>query len=131
MGLTITQEEFSASMKKFIDKSKSLYDGWEIAEVQDVKYIKLLKQTVVETNLIHSGKNDKDMDWSETSHNSPNENEIVSELTNITLEYHIVYSVSYCVPVLYLRGFNSFGSVLRIDQLIKGGLFTEKQNFMS
>ena len=129
MGLTITQEEFSASMKKFIDKSKSLYDGWEIAELQDVKYIKLLKQIVVKTNLIHSGKNDKDIDCSETlSHNSPNENDIVSELTNITLEYNIIYSVSYCVPVLYLRGFDSFGSVLRIDQLIKCGLFEEKQN---
>merc|ERR1712080_480171 len=41
----------------------------------------------------------------------------------LSLEYHVIYSISYCVPVLYIRGFDSLGGVLRVGKLIKNGRF--------
>ena len=127
LGLTITQDEFLASASKFKEKSDKLYDSWEIIEFQGVKYLKLLNQRIIPCKLIHSENDHKDI-TSVTTVQCKNSNEEISyetEMVNISLEYNIIYSVSYCVPVLYLRGFDSFGRVLRLDELIKQGLFSK------
>ena len=125
VGFTITQEEFLISANKFIEKSNQLYDGWERNEFKGVTYLKLLKHRMVKSNLIHSEKDDKDISSLPTVEcTSVVEDSTLRDLTNISLEYNILYSVSYCVPVLYLRGYDSFGCGLRLDDLIKSGLFS-------
>ena len=130
VGFTLSEEEYLVSMKKFLIKSDKLYDGWEIAEFKDVKYLKLAKQRLIRNSLVTSEKEDiQNIACEETLHcNSLKaENSNIAKKANvISLEYHVIYSISYCVPVLYLRGFDSMGSLLRIDQLIKNGLFSNK-----
>jgi len=125
VGFTITHEEFLTSANKFIEKSNQLYDGWERNEFKGVTYLKLLKHRMVKSHLIHSEKGDKDISSLPTVEcTSSVEDSKLSDLTNISLEYNILYSVSYRVPVLYLRGYDSFGCGLRLDDLIKSGLFS-------
>ena len=125
VGFTITNEEFLTSANKFIEKSNQLYDGWEKNEFKGVTYLKLLKHRMVKSNLIHSEKDDKNISsLPSVECTSVVEDSKLSDLTNISLEYNILYSVSYCVPVLYLRGYDSFGCGLRLNDLIKSGLFS-------
>ena len=125
VGFTITHEEFLISANKFMEKSNQLYDGWERNEFKGVTYLKLLKHRMVKSTLIHSEKGDKDISSLPTVECcSVVEDNTPRDLTNISLEYNILYSVSYCVPVLYLRGYDSFGCGLRLDDLIKSGLFS-------
>merc|ERR1712126_401061 len=107
------------------EKSNQLYDGWERNEFKGVTYLKLLKHRMVKSTLIHSEKSDKDIASLPTVEcSSVVEDSTPRDLTNISLEYNILYSVSYYVPVLYLRGYDSFGCGLRLDDLIKSRLFS-------
>lgn len=132
VGFTLSNEEYLSSMSKFIVKSDKLYDEWEIAEFKDVKYLKLSKQRVIRNNIVAPEKGDvQNITCEQTLHCNSSlgeENSNFGGQANvISLEYHIIYSISYCVPVLYIRGFDSSGSLLRIDQLIKNGLFCNIQ----
>lgn len=128
LGFTITQEEFLRSAKTFIEKSDKLYDGWEMAESNGVQFIKLVTQRRISMNSeISKGKQtepklefEQIMD-SEILPGSASMDYNISDI--MFLEYHVIYSISYCVPVLYLRGFDSAGSALRVDKLILNGQF--------
>ena len=129
LGFTITQDEFISSAKIFADKSKKLYDGWQIAEQNGVKFLRLEKQMILENNMEHSVREQTKVmrEYKPPLNLEPctnNESSGSCEASNlISLEYHVIYSISYCVPGLYIRGFDSLGGVLRVDKLIKKGIF--------
>ena len=106
LGFTITSQEFLLSAKTFIEKSDKLYDGWVLTEEKGTPFIKLI--TIQKMDVKDEGK----------------ENKVCS---NISLEYHIVYSVSYCVPVLYMRAFDPTGRGLPVDKLILKGQISREQ----
>ena len=127
-GFTITQEEFTRSAKMFAEKSDKLYDGWQIAERNGVIFLRLEKQIMennVKNPVYEQTKETQEYKKSINLESCLNEESSgLCEVSNlISLEYHVIYSISYCVPVLYIRGFDSLGGVLRIDKLIKKGRF--------
>lgn len=109
-GFTITPEEFVLSAKAFVEKSDKLYDGWVLTEEKGTPFIKLI--TTQKMDVKDEGK----------------ESEVC--FNTISLEYHIVYSVSFCVPVLYMRAFDSTGGGLPVDKLILKGQISGEQDFI-
>ena len=135
VGFTLTQDQFTSAAKNFIEKSDKLYDGWVLEEYKEIPYLKLLLQRKTTKHpkkdyitQVGDRKND------ELSNNSAKERDcaalnINTEFDFVFLEYHVIYSVSYSVPVLYIRGYDAFGGMVRIDKLIvDGGLAPNQQN---
>jgi len=133
VGFTVTQDEFLHSAENFIQKSDVLYDGWSMAECNGVKFMKLVTQRMIETNEEDTQPTLRENEQVDQHFNASAEclNESCRKSKNpqsvMFLEYHVIYSVSYSVPVLYLRGFDAVGGVLRIDKLIKNGEFFNDQ----
>lgn len=106
--LTMTWEEFQNDCRNFIHLSETFEDRWELVSISsDVgqAYLKITEK--VEEDM----KNTYDGDQSE-------EQELEEQLESpscfvcktkelITVEYHVVYSVSYQVPMLFFRGYRS------------------------
>ena len=107
VGFTLTQDEFIAATKNFIEKSDKLYDGWVFEEYKEIPYLKLL----VQRKITNHAKKDYITQVGAIDDNLSNNSAKVcdcaaldtnTDLDVVFLEYHVVYSVSYSVPVLYL-----------------------------
>ena len=133
LGFTMTQKEFVQSANTFVEKSDKLYDGWVLAESNGVQFLKLVTQRKMDINseiseCNHSERNIEFAQFMESEVVPVDANKEPSNVSDIMLlEYHVIYSISYCVPVLYLRAFNSVGGALRIDKLILSGHFFNHQ----
>ena len=130
VGFTLTQNEFITAAKNFIEKSDKLYDGWILEEYKEMPYLKLLVQRKT-TN--HPKKQVGDRKNNDIPNNSAKDCDCAALDTNtgvdlVFLEYHVIYSTSYSVPVLYVRGYDAFGGMVRIDKLIVDGGLTPNQH---
>ena len=130
VGFTLTQDEFITAAKNFIQKSNKLYDGWVLEEYKEMPYLKLLVQRKT-TN--HPKKQVGDRKNNDIPNNSAKDCDCAALDTNtgvdlVFLEYHVIYSTSYSVPVLYVRGYDAFGGMVRIDKLIVDGGLTPNQH---
>ena len=119
IGFTITQDEFLHSAENFIQKSDKLYDGWSLSECKGEKYLKLVTQKRVQDDENNQYEPHDKNQQSDNETAQTNKSKVLQSV--MFLEYHVIYSVSYSVPVLYLRGYNSIGGGLRIDKLIQKG----------
>ncbi|EDW01188.1 GH21294 [Drosophila grimshawi] len=86
---TLTWPEFLKEAKQFLDKSHELNDNWELVEKDDQEPNSFLRYS----------------------------QKIKCKVSNdlINIEYHIVYSVSYQVPMLYFQAHRSDGSLLDVE----------------
>ncbi|XP_032292209.1 ubiquitin-like-conjugating enzyme ATG10 isoform X1 [Drosophila virilis] len=89
MNATLTWPEFLSQAKQFLDISQQLNDSWQLYKKDDEEPNSFLKYT----QKIKCKAND--------------------ELINV--EYHIVYSVSYQVPMLYFQAHRSDGRLLDLE----------------
>lgn len=128
MSGTLEKERFYALAKEFIAVSSTLGDSWymktvKIGEVEDGY---LVKRQIIPCF------NQKPEDEDEGKSQSPLEDisespdmeadESAAELVIphqefYTFEYHIIYSESYSVPVLYFNGYHSDGRPLSLEEV--------------
>ncbi|ALC42268.1 CG12821 [Drosophila busckii] len=85
--VSITWKDFLSQIKQFMDMSRQLDDSWSIYE--------------------------KDMEEPNTFLQYTQKLKCKNEL--ISVEYHIVYSISYQIPMLYFQAHRSDGSMLNIE----------------
>nr|AWV66634.1 ubiquitin-like--conjugating enzyme ATG10 [Brachionus rotundiformis] len=87
MSSTIPRSVFNDNIREVYSKSSKLGDNWNLI--------------VFDKNIIYLEKKEQQM----------YQNEI------ITIVYHIIYSESYAVPVLYLNISKSNGSIFKYDEI--------------
>ena len=132
VGFTLTQDEFIAATKNFIEKSDKLYDGWVFEEYKEIPYLKLLVQRKITNHpkkdyITQVGGIDDTLSNDSAKVCDCAALETNTDLDVVFLEYHVIYSVSYSVPVLYVRGYDAFGGMVRIDKLIVDEGFAPNQ----
>lgn len=127
---TITYEEFFACVQEFLGYSDALGDGWKLREAglgpNHVVHYLAKRSTVVlqktapacddEIDITTTEEEDEDVgvaDLTTQRHDTAEE----SRSTVLTCEYHVIYSSSYQVPVLYFTASYSNGKLALLSDL--------------
>ena len=129
-------DQFGKEVTNFLDKSNSLKEGWQRDKTDDSpECVYLHKKTVKSLNLNKLDTKLKPPEQGDTKTTDDQFEDLSIEMglegeddqatlpqdqTNselITLEYHIVYSTSYGVPVLYFNAHKQNGKLLSLDEL--------------
>jgi ubiquitin-like-conjugating enzyme ATG10 len=103
--MSITEEEFKEKALEFLEISGKLNDGWRSCQKDSSIYlvktqkIQRISQSLKFTENLpseNSGVEDEDPSCSENA---------IEQFCVLTAEYHLVYSTSYQVPVIYFNFF--------------------------
>ena len=133
----LTLEEFREEVNNFVLKSDLLHDGWFKAQTnsspESIHLVKkIVKSLPINTEppkeaarLLPVPPSDVSFDEEEELRQDEEEDDssvikptpYVPFHTMITLEYHIVYSTSYQVPVLYFNAYKPNGRLLTLEEL--------------
>nr|XP_019559844.2 ubiquitin-like-conjugating enzyme ATG10 [Aedes albopictus] len=123
---TLTEQQFTDAAEQFSELSRRLDDGWELikSECGATVYLrKRLKQTL--NTAIGTGRSASDEDDSGLLVEDPSladgaVNSVSKQEDVYQFEYHVVYSVSYQVPVLYFNAYKCDGTMLRLEEAWDG-----------
>ncbi|XP_055587032.1 ubiquitin-like-conjugating enzyme ATG10 [Uranotaenia lowii] len=119
-GGTLTPEQFSTAATQFLSLSRRIGDCWELVESPVHGTNDYLRKSVKQKLLIGSrtivAENTID-DEDELSQNDPSELKVAHDQSELVqFEYHVVYSVSYQVPMMYFNVYKSNGTQLRLEE---------------
>ncbi|CAG8460009.1 9513_t:CDS:2 [Diversispora eburnea] len=109
----LTRREFEISAKSFIEQSRKAGDieTWNWVE----------HEKVTNKNSVKTMDEDEDEDDEILECEDPNELTTLNNPYNpedyLTVDYHIIYSTSYKVPVLYFNSYHNDGTSLLIDEI--------------
>lgn len=101
--MTLRLEEFKKCAKEFLSLSSSIGDDWSMKRT-DKDYFYLEKRNIVHNLTAHNSKN------SEVHNPDPEDGFSV-------MVYHVIYSLSYSVPVLYFNAYHENGKLLSLDEI--------------
>ena len=129
---TITYEQFLACAQEFLSYSDALGDGWELRKAglgpNHVVHYLAKKSTVVlqkatpasacddEIDIITT-EEDEDVGTVDLTSTRRRMTAEESDYTVLTCEYHVIYSSSYQVPVLYFTASYSNGKLALLSDL--------------
>ncbi|KAL9695633.1 hypothetical protein quinque_014918 [Culex quinquefasciatus] len=104
---TLTQATFTTAAKQFLELSQKYQDSWEL--VQSPSWPSYLRKSVQQQLTRLTGTTDDD-DLAEFEEVELDEDPSAAQVDTVTtdlyrFEYHVVYSISYQVPVLYFNVF--------------------------
>lgn len=114
--------DFLKSANDFLEISKSLNDNWNLVEKDNDEgntYL-VYKQKINVSLLPHDEKLSNELEELEIE--IPNEESsrtFVNTEELLEIEYHVVYSISYQVPVLYFKGFRNDGKPINLEDAWK------------
>lgn len=110
--------EFLQCVNHFLQISDVINDGWVLKSYQDNVYLyKSLIQCLKVDN-----ECSKDLEEFNDTHLDSVEDSQCADDSHVNFrkwEYHIIYSLSYQVPVIYFNVWNSNGQLLSLDELWK------------
>ena len=111
----ITKEQFYSMISDLVKRSDAVFDGWKINEKHDKKYV--CKKVALNQSRTHTSALDGECVLDMDDHVDPDSSTLTeSEQVNIlTYDFHIVYSESYSVPVLYFNVYTDSGMLLSVD----------------
>ncbi|KAK2569689.1 Ubiquitin-like-conjugating enzyme ATG10 [Acropora cervicornis] len=128
---TLSREEFEKEVDDFLETAKNAKDSWHVEFSQGkrrAKYLvkhdfKLRNHTVTEDDVARQSIEDKNWGLKAEDDNdscalSVNHSSNVNE-EFIKYEYHIVYSHSYGVPVLYFTASQQDGKLVNLEEIWK------------
>ncbi len=127
---TVTYDEFDQQARNFAEKAKGLQDGWGLREVDggphngQVYLVKKQVQELRQEKLTEKSSSLEDLagDTTELSDHGDlatlaSRTEAVARTIQVHVEYHIVHSYSYLVPVLYWNASYSDGKQLTLEDI--------------
>lgn len=106
MGRTLTEFEFKTAARQFYNYSQQLLDSWELVETSSTNAVYLKKQWKQSLNL-SIDFNTEEIECDEIHIQDVSIVMPADDLPLYNCEYHIVYSISYQVPVLYFNIYKS------------------------
>ncbi|XP_055919202.1 ubiquitin-like-conjugating enzyme ATG10 [Eupeodes corollae] len=116
---SMTWSDFLNSANQFIKLSKAYQDNWNLVEKDNTEgntylvYKQKIKIKIPEVKETSSDLTDFDIEELNRDDASTVDADKIEELFEI--EYHVVYSTSYQVPVLYFRGSRSDGKPIGLE----------------
>ncbi|XP_058446235.1 ubiquitin-like-conjugating enzyme ATG10 [Malaya genurostris] len=113
---TLTEQEFLAAARQFLNFSLQIHDDWELIESQSGTAY--LKKSIVQSLVIPTSENEESLN--ELLEDDPSLSKPMSCLDFYNFEYHIIYSTSYQVPVLYFNVHKSNGTLLKLEEAWAG-----------
>ena len=133
MNGTLTEEKFNEQCKALVSFSDKIKDGWELrSDVDDIYIVKKVKIPVVfredsdnnpdvfsNTTSTKDTDSDEDSSECEMTLEDPDPCSFFPSSQLVTFEYHVVYSTSYTVPVLYFNAWFSTGKLLTVEEIWK------------
>lgn len=115
---SISEEDFLTSAHSFLTLSTGNVDIWELKKVPN-KGSYLQKKTCQRLKIHHEENSQELHDFKELQDNTDSSTVTVkdAEEEDLTFEYHVVYSPSYGVPVLYFNIYRQDGSLLSLVEV--------------
>ncbi|KAK2583811.1 hypothetical protein KPH14_009709 [Odynerus spinipes] len=114
---TISWDEFLENAKSFVTISDQISDGWQLRGEQEVPaqaYLVRQKKHFILNETTAENSSDTE-NWAEQLCKDPYEAPTPNERP-LVVEHHILWSMSYSVPVLYFNGWKSdFPGINRIS----------------
>ncbi|XP_023232880.1 ubiquitin-like-conjugating enzyme ATG10 isoform X2 [Centruroides sculpturatus] len=108
MSSTLELEDYKKVVNEFLEKSADLGDGWSRKAIKEEDGYSYLVKTIRKMENLDKGNlnsDDNQTDFSEVNDSI------------VTYEYHIVYSLSYAVPVMYFTAWKEDGSTLLLEEI--------------
>lgn len=136
---TISYEEFKTACMEFLELSKKLGDTWKLrSDIQDkdgvcihkIQCIKNRSSDGHEDKTASKGDGQLEMEEKEES-SDPSVMETHHTTHFTTYDYHIVYSLSHFVPVLYFNAWHSSGQLLTLDEVWEGVDVTHREQILN
>lgn len=114
----LTRQEFESSIQAFEQRARKVVPDqeWQLKQDITLSYKYLVRKCTLPTTAFPcvediDDKSGIDQDISDEATIE------LPDITTLQIEYHVVYSSSYQVPVLYFNAYYSNGSVLTKDEL--------------
>lgn len=127
--MSMSWEEFLKYVSQFVELSDKLNDGWKCVKYEEIPGGLYVTKKVVTTGCVTGDKDvfnsrisgvdemtmedDEDSDFKDSY-------SCVKVQNMLTWEYHIMYSISYGVPVLYFNIWDSGGKLIGIEEIWNG-----------
>lgn len=113
MNGLLLYSEFIEQAKEFIELSNKFGDSWKLESNSNNKECGtyLLYNQKISTNFVSLTE--------ETTSDKQNEIENQSNTEIINIQYHIIYSLSYQVPILFFKAYFSNGSIISLENAWK------------
>lgn len=106
MSAVLSWESFDSAAKQFLAISEKFNDEWRLTPTKDeIVTFYLVKKTTVPVYNQSTGECE--------------EPSLPIPVQLISYEYHIIYSQSYAVPVLYFNAYKQDGMLLKLDEIWK------------
>lgn len=122
--MVLSWENYLDCLNHFLTVSASVNDGWQMIDKSDSELEKLpencyLMKKVVESCATSYSEKDKPLSFEENIEQDTSSLQSSSKQGFETLvwEYHILYSTSYSVPVLYFNVRNTAGKLLPLGDV--------------
>jgi ubiquitin-like-conjugating enzyme ATG10 len=139
--MTVTWSKFVECVNHFMTVSNSIDDGWSLVtnenSAQSPENFYIIKKEIKKITSNHQSpehfgiefEESLDPDLSSVEYNS-------DKTTTVVWEYHILYSPSYGVPVLYFNVKTTAGKVLSLDEIwatlnVPKEVLTQKWSFVT
>ena len=122
---TITYPQFETFAKNFAALSEKVGDSWELRSAGDIPHVVYLVKTCAHVIDTATGGDCVLVDLGvegnlvEENDDATVRHDVLQCRSPVWLEYHVVYSVSYSVPTLYLNAYHQNGKSLSIDDIWK------------
>lgn len=118
--LEITEEEFDKKALEFHNLSIKVNDNWEKVEKSDkIYYTKKMKVRRKKRPILEAPENLEDFEVECIGLNDdPGSSECSSyESEILSAEFHLLFHISFQVPVIYFNIYNSDGSLLQLEDI--------------
>ena len=117
--MTLSYEQFVKSCNIFLEKSKKIEEDWiGLGDDKIEGQFYLVKRTTKSDILEKNENQDFVSDLDEVVLEGNDEAELkVERHEMITYEYHVLYSLSHSVPVLYINAWYSSGKPLKLEDI--------------
>lgn len=127
--LTLSCELFEELAAGLVARSDSLQDSWELHSAEGETHFLVKKKTLLFPLPLEGGStqapdNEEESKEEDSSHSAVEDSGDCAQLLvvppimrSVCMEYHVVYSPAYSVPVLYFRASHPKGKQLSLDQV--------------
>lgn len=125
MERTINIEQFNSYSELFVKISDKLGDGWSLNRFKDDSdCVFVSKHTEIMIKSYENSVYNNLEDSEPEEHSFHDDSTVISSrcqdsMQCASVEYQVLYSCSYCVPVLYCRMWNSSGVSVPLEQVWK------------
>lgn len=115
----LSEPDFMHCVVDLLSRSEKISDSWELCKHNQKTYLckKILQSCCLSNTQENTGCSMEFIDGHELLDDDKATVHAVNEERMLLFEYHVIYSESYSVPVLYFNVYNRNGGLLPLEQI--------------